>query len=91
MFVIVTNTILEKLHEKFDYVGFSNDDIVLANVAFNCVPCFNDGISLAKLDVNNISVDNVNCAYDYPETIINVRLIAWSYRNGQLKACKNRS
>ena len=41
-----------------------------------------------SVDLNNINLDDVNFDEDNPETIIHVRLIAWSNRFKQRKAFK---
>ena len=45
-------------------------------------------MDLNIIDLNNINLDDDDFHEDDPETIINVRLIAWCNRYKQHKACK---
>ena len=75
----VTNKRLEKL----DNAVFFNYDIDFDDKDSDIVTFFSDDLDLNTIDLNNINFDEQD-----PETIINVRLMAWCNRNKQGKACK---
>ena len=67
--------VTSKMHEQLDNATFSNDDIVFIN---------EDDVRLNTKYLNHINLDDD----DDPETIIHIRLMAWSNRYKQCRVCK---
>ena len=79
--------------EKLDDVLFSKDDIDLDDIDSDIVTFFSDDMGFNVTDLNNIDLDDDNCDdNDDPETIIQVRVVAWCNRykpmQGMLKRDK---
>ena len=69
------------LYSADDYTLFFDEDS--DNVTFSI-----DEIGILSVDLNNINLDDVNFYGDGPETIIQVRLMAWHSKLKRRKAFK---
>ena len=79
---LFTNKILE------NDVAFSNDDIDLRDIDSGIVTFLSVEIGVITMDFNNINLDDDNFNEDDLETIIHVRLMAWSNRYNQERQVK---
>ena len=79
---LFTNKILE------NDVAFSNDDIDLRDIDSGIVTFLSVEIGVITTDFNNINLDDDNFNEDDLETIIHVRLMAWSNRYNQERQVK---
>ena len=66
-----------KMLEKLDDALFTNDNIIFINGGSNNVPFFGCEMSILSVDLDKIHLDEPNFYEDDPETVINVRLLAW--------------
>ena len=74
--------------KKLDDDLFSNGDIIFYNEDSNYVTFFSDEMVILGVDLNIISLDDINFNEDDPKTIIHVRLTYWRNRFKQCKGFK---
>ena len=75
--------------EVYIKILFSDHDIVPDFINSDIFRFFGDNMGILSIDLNNISLDDVNFHEDDPETIIHVRLMAWCNRFKHIKYLKN--
>ena len=76
--------------EKFDKALLANDDILFFNEDFAKVTFTASQRHILVVDLNKINLDNDNFDENDPDTIIHVRLLAWSGKFEKCKALKKR-
>ena len=81
-----------KTLEKFNGGSLlANDDILFFDKGFSKVILFANQMGVLGVDLDKINLDDDNIFYeDDPDTIINVRLLAWRNKFEKHKALKKR-
>ena len=83
--------IISKMLEKFDNALHAKDDILFYNDHFDQVTFITNQRHILAVDPDKINLDNYsNFDEDDPDTIIHVRLLAWSSKFGKRKTLKKR-
>ena len=67
---------------------FSNDDIVFCDIDSDIVTFFSEDIGLNRINLNNAKLDDENLDDCDSEIISHVKLMGWSNKYKQQKACK---
>ena len=75
---------IQKLHEAL----FPNNDILFLDDDFGKVKFFGGEIGILSIDLDKINPDDVDFYEVDPETIIDVRLLAWCNKFEKLKVFK---
>ena len=80
----VTNKMIKKLLTAL----YANDNILNFNEDFGDAVFFCNEMGILSKDLNNINLDDTNYDEDNPETIIDIRLLAWHIKFEKCKAPK---